>query len=72
MACEASTYVIDPEFAFYGPMGFDIGALLANLLLAFYSQDGHATEGDDRREYKQWIMVQVSVCVYAVCLKEAK
>ena len=26
------TYVIDPEFAFVGPFGFDIGALLANLV----------------------------------------
>lgn len=25
--------VIDPEFAFYGPMGFDLGAVLANLWL---------------------------------------
>src|SRR5690606_32450588 len=30
---EEDTKVIDPEFAFYGPMGFDIGALYANLLL---------------------------------------
>ena len=35
------TYVIDPEFSFYGPMAFDIGALLANLLLAFFSRDWH-------------------------------
>ena len=27
------TRVIDPEFAFYGPMGFDVGLLLANLFL---------------------------------------
>lgn len=26
------TYVIDPEFAFVGPFGFDVGALLANLV----------------------------------------
>ena len=35
MACKESTFVIDPEFAFYGPMGFDIGAIVANLLLAY-------------------------------------
>ncbi len=27
------TKVIDPEFAFYGPIGFDVGQFLANLLL---------------------------------------
>lgn len=43
-----STQVIDPEFAFYGPMGFDIGAFLGNLILAFFAQDGHADQGNDR------------------------
>ncbi len=33
MVNEQDTKVIDPEFAFYGPMGFDVGTLLANLLL---------------------------------------
>ncbi|WP_342430397.1 S-methyl-5-thioribose kinase [Neobacillus sp. FSL H8-0543] len=30
-ACESQTKVIDPEFAFYGPAGFDIGQVFANL-----------------------------------------
>lgn len=49
MVTQESTQVIDPEFAFYGPMGFDIGAFLGNLILAFFSQDGHAVEGNDRK-----------------------
>ncbi|WP_246943927.1 S-methyl-5-thioribose kinase [Bacillus pinisoli] len=32
-ASELETKVIDPEFAYYGPMGFDIGQFIANLLL---------------------------------------
>lgn len=36
----ASTKVIDPEFAYYGPMGFDIGAVIANLLLNYAAQGG--------------------------------
>lgn len=51
-----STQVIDPEFAFYGPMGFDIGAFLGNLILAFFAQDGHVDKGNDRQAYKQWIL----------------
>ena len=31
---ERSTKVIDPEFAFYGPVGFDVGALWGNYVLA--------------------------------------
>ena len=32
-ASDEETKVIDPEFAFYGPFGFDIGHFFANLLL---------------------------------------
>lgn len=49
MVTHDSTQVIDPEFAVYGPMGFDIGAYLGNLILAFFSQDGHADTVNDRK-----------------------
>ncbi|QHO58487.1 Methylthioribose kinase [Arachis hypogaea] len=49
MVTRESTQVIDPEFAFYGPMGFDIGAFLGNLILAYFSQDGHADQANDRK-----------------------
>lgn len=32
-ASDDDTKVIDPEFAFYGPIGFDLGQFFANLLL---------------------------------------
>ncbi|TKY50986.1 Methylthioribose kinase [Spatholobus suberectus] len=56
MVTRESTQVIDPEFAFYGPMGFDIGAFLGNLILAFFAQDGHADQANDRKAYKEWIL----------------
>lgn len=56
MVTQDSTQVIDPEFAFYGPMGFDIGAFLGNLILAFFAQDGHANQENDRKTYKKWIL----------------
>ncbi|KDP45914.1 hypothetical protein JCGZ_15474 [Jatropha curcas] len=56
MVTSSSTQVIDPEFAFYGPMGFDIGAFIGNLILAYFSQDGHASSVDDRKSYKEWIL----------------
>ena len=56
MVSENDTKVIDPEFAFYGPMGFDIGALLANLLMNFFSQNGHETNPGERKEFKKWIL----------------
>ena len=30
---DTHTFVFDPEFAFYGPMGYDIGNILANYVL---------------------------------------
>ncbi len=55
MACEGSTFVIDPEFAFYGPMGFDLGAIMANILLAYFAQA--ARPGRD--SYADWLLEQL-------------
>lgn len=56
MVTPTDTRMIDPEFAFYGPMGFDTGAFIANLLLAAFAQKGHATATDDRSEHRAWIL----------------
>ena len=61
MVTEDDTRVIDPEFAFYGPIGFDLGAFLGNLLLSWYAQPGHATGQDSRGAYRQWILEQAAV-----------
>jgi 5-methylthioribose kinase len=58
MVTAGDSRVIDPEFAFFGPMGFDLGAFLGNLLLSWYSQPGHATPPDDRRAQQEWILGQ--------------
>lgn len=59
MVTETQTKVIDPEFAFYGPRGFDVGAVIGNLFLAYFSQPGHATDDYDRVEYGEWVLKQV-------------
>ena len=56
MVTESETYAIDPEFAFYGPMGFAIGALLGNLYLAFFAQSGHEAKAGARDDYRDWIL----------------
>ena len=50
MVTETETRVIDPEFAFYGPMGFDVGAVLANLLMAYFASAGHERAPGERRD----------------------
>jgi len=57
MANQDETYVIDPEFSFYGPMGFDIGALISNLYLAYFSQCYHQSlRKDDAPNQRQWLL----------------
>jgi 5-methylthioribose kinase len=50
------TRVIDPEFAFMGPIGFDVGAVVANFLLSYFSQDGHEEATGARDAYREWIL----------------
>ena len=59
MVTDADTRVIDPEFAFYGPLGFDLGAFLGNLMLAWCAQPGLARgAGGARDAYRDWILEQ--------------
>jgi 5-methylthioribose kinase len=51
MVNQNDTYVFDSEFAFVGPMGFDIGALIANLVMSWVSH--HV--GESNMEYQTWI-----------------
>ena len=55
MCTDNETKVIDPEFGFYGPMGFDIGMLISNYLMAYFSQPSHR-ESDTLLEYQTWIL----------------
>ena len=54
MSTDSLSRVIDPEFAQYGPLGFDIGMLCANFLMAYFSQPAH--RGGDLADYQAWIL----------------
>lgn len=57
MVNEKDTYVIDPEFSFYGPMGFDLGAFLGNLFLSYFSHTYWQRQlGRDPEVYRTWIL----------------
>ena len=55
MCTPDETKIIDPEFGFYGPIGLDIGMLIANYLMAYFSQPGHREKGDVE-SYQTWIL----------------
>jgi len=54
-----STKVIDPEFAYYGPMGFDIGAPIANLLLHYASQEHWSPDEASRRDRRAYLLTTI-------------
>jgi 5-methylthioribose kinase len=56
MVTESRTLVIDPEFAFYGPMGFDIGAVLSNLLMSYLASAGHERAPGERQSFEAWVL----------------
>ncbi len=56
MVTATDTRVIDPEFAFFGPIAFDVGKLIGNLLLSYFSQTGHEAEPGERDAYRQWTL----------------
>jgi 5-methylthioribose kinase len=53
---EKSTKVIDPEFAFYGPSGFDLAHFFANLALNHLSQNAHAKEPFHRESFQSYLL----------------
>ncbi len=56
MINQDETYVIDSEFAFVGPMGFDVGALIANLVMSWVSH----TVQDNNSRYSDLILETIN------------
>jgi len=50
------TKVIDPEFAYVGPIGFDVGSIIGNYLLNVAGQANQAGDQSDRADYQQWLL----------------
>ena len=47
--------VIDPEFAFYGPMGYDIGNVIGNLFFSLINRKHLMPESDEKAEFINWL-----------------
>ncbi|WP_257351501.1 S-methyl-5-thioribose kinase [Pseudalkalibacillus decolorationis] len=64
-----SSKVIDPEFGFFGPIGFDVGAFFANLILNHLSQEARI-EDEVKRDSFQDYLIQVIVETWEVFTAE--
>ncbi len=56
MVTDDETRVIDPEFAFYGPISFDVGMLIANFWMSYFSQAGHEASPGARDSMRAYLL----------------
>lgn len=49
-------FVFDPEFAFYGPMGYDTGNVLANMFFAWCNGDATIENLDEKEKFCGWVL----------------
>jgi 5-methylthioribose kinase len=49
------TKIIDPEFAFYGPIGYDTGNIVANLIFAWAHGDATIADPSEKAKFCGWV-----------------
>lgn len=52
---EKGMKVIDPEFSFYGPMGYDIGNVIGNLFFPLINRKYLMESGEKKDEFIEWL-----------------
>ncbi len=57
MVNQDESYVIDMEFAYFGPFGFDVGKVISNFLLAATAHFERAGGAD----YREWLIDQIAI-----------
>ena len=57
------TFIFDPEFAFYGPMGYDIGNIIANMLFAWCNGDATIRSTAEKEKFCGWVLQTIQEIV---------
>lgn len=60
---DESTKVFDPEFAFYGPMGYDIGNVVANMFFAWNNGKATIEDQTENDDFTSWIEESVETMI---------
>jgi len=60
---ENSTKILDPEFAFYGPIGYDLGNVIGNLFFA-WANACVTRETNEIEEFAGWIKKTIEDIIY--------
>lgn len=50
-----STMVLDPEFAYYGPAGYDVGNVVAHFAFAWANAEVTIADAAERAAYQSWV-----------------
>jgi 5-methylthioribose kinase len=56
MANDTEIRVIDHEFACFGPIAYDIGTLLAHLVISYFACDGREQDPVRRESFQSWAL----------------
>ena len=57
---ESKTKVIDPEFAFYGPIGYDLGNVVGNLFFSYIHSDIVMSDEVEKRAYLNYLETTIA------------
>lgn len=60
---EDSTRIFDPEFAFYGPAGYDVGNVIANLIFANVNAEMTMEAGPAKEAHTSWLLQTIESIV---------
>jgi len=52
-------FVFDPEFAFYGPIGYDVGNVLANMFFAWCNGGAMIADKSKKEEFCKWTIESI-------------
>lgn len=58
----SSSKMIDPEFAYMGPLAFDPAKIIGELLIPYFASDGHeaaAQAPGSRAEQRVWLLESI-------------
>ncbi len=50
------TFIFDPEFAFFGPMGYDFGNIIANMFFAWCNGDATIEDAEEKNKFCSWVL----------------
>lgn len=53
---QGHTFIFDPEFAFFGPMGYDFGNIIANMFFAWCNGDATIEDAEEKNKFCSWVL----------------